>query len=1002
MFLPACIHAADPVDFDRDIAPILVKHCLECHNASDRKGKLDLSSAANALRHKSPIIISSKPHESSLWQKVIDDEMPPKKTLSIAEKSKLKSWIEQGAKWGKIDPLNRYAFSSDTHAGADWWSLQIVKRPPMPAVQAKQWIKNPIDAFILAKLEAKGLTPSPVADRRTLIRRSYFDLVGLPPTPQEIDQFINDSTPDAYEKLLDRLLASPHYGERWARHWLDVARYTESQGFEYDRIRPNAWHYRDYVINALNSDKPYNIFVQEQIAGDVKNFATGGDEITSDGIVATSLLVCGPWDQAGNSQANLTQKMITREEELEDLVSVIGQSFLGMTVNCARCHSHKYDPISQEDYYRFKAIFEGVRHGERPITPPREQRERKKKQITLNQLLSDTEKQIKGIEVQARQAAITKLTRQADLPATSLRPTPLARWTFEGKPQDQQNTLPGELVGGATIRNGRLILQGNGQFYRSEPLTQDIREKTLEAWLTLPSLDQGGGGVITLESTSGAIFDSIVFAERQPNKWIAGSNSFVRTKDLNAIPEASTKSDLIHIAIVYSQDNSITVYRNGKKYGETYQQGSLQTFQAGNSHVLLGLRHTGSGNGFLIAEIQAAALYDRPLSIKEIENSFAAGPQGGPVLTREQILAEMTDSQRLQYLDLSKQLAQWKKDIQCIPPVENSYAGVRKQPEPTHRLLRGNVTTPAEVVSPGALSIIKLPGTQFKLKPDAPESERRLKLAQWLVDPQNPLTARVMVNRLWHYHFGRGLVETPNDFGFNGARPTHPELLDWLASEFVEAEPAWSIKRMHKLIMLSATYQQDSRYNEKAAATDNDNTLLWRYKPRRLEGEIIRDAMLAVSGQLNRKVGGPSFQPFTIQNFNSDFYETKDLIGAEYNRRTIYRMHVNSGKSALMDSLDCPDPSIKTPARRVTTTPLAALSLMNNSFVQRQANSLAERVTQQTKGQTKESIALAYLTVFGRPVSGSELHDSAQLVQDHGLATFCWALLNASEFMYVK
>lgn len=998
----ASVRCEDPVDFDRVIAPLLSKHCLECHNASDRKGKLDLTTAASMLRKQKAIIVPRKPEESVLWQKVVDDEMPPKKPLSATEKSALKSWIESGALWGKVDPLDRYAFSSDTHAGADWWSLQQVKRPVVPTVLARQWLRNPIDAFILAKLEARGLLPTPVADRRLLIRRVYFDLIGLPPTPDEIDHFVRDASPDAYEKLLDRLLASPHYGERWARHWLDVARYTESQGFEYDRIRPQAWHYRDYVIKSFNTDKPYNIFVQEQIAGDVKNFAAADKEVSSDGIVATSLLVCGPWDQAGNSQANLTQKSITREEELEDLVSVIGQSFLGLTVNCARCHSHKYDPISQEDYYRFKSIFEGVRHGEGPITPPHEQWERKKKLITWKRMLDDKQRQISNIERPARLAALAKLTGQTAKPATRMAVAPLVRWTFEREPQDARGSLHGELIGGAAIRNGRLILQGNGQFFRTRSLAQDIREKTLEAWVMLPTVEQGGGGVISLESADGVVFDSIVFAERQPNQWMAGSNGFVRTRDLNAAAETSAKSEIIHIAIVYAADNSITVYRNGKQYGDTYKQGTLQTYKAGDAHVLLGLRHTGSSNGYLRGEIQAAALYDRALSAEELENSFAAGPLGGPVPSQEQILAEMSETQRQKFTTLQEQSKQLRMELQGIPPVDYSYVGTRKQPEPTRRLLRGNVTMPAEVVAPGALSIIKLPASQFTLKPDAPESERRLKLAYWLTDPLHPLTARVMVNRLWHYHFGRGLVETPNDFGFNGARPTHPELLDWLASEFVEAKPAWSIKRMHKLIMLSATYQQDSRFNEKAAAMDSENTLLWRYKPRRLEGEIIRDAMLAVSGQLNAQVGGPSFRPFTIQNFNSDFYEPKDLIGPEYNRRSIYRMHVNSGKSALMDSLDCPDPSIKTPARRVTTTPLAALALMNNSFVQRQAKFLAERVTKEARGQTSEPISLAYQLAFGRPASIDEIQQATPLVRKHGLITLCWALLNASEFMYVK
>ncbi len=994
----------DPLDFDRFVAPLLSKRCLECHNASDHKGKLDLSSAAVVLRRQEPLIIPGKLDDSLLWQRVLADEMPPKKPLTDAEKAILKEWIEGGAKWGKTDPIDRYAISTDKRAGADWWSLQPVKRTEVPVAKANAWIKNPVDAFVLAKLEGKGLIPSPPANPQLLIRRVYFDLIGLPPTPKEMEDFVSDQDPQAYEKLLDRLLASPHYGERWARHWLDVARYTESQGFEYDRIRPNAWHYRDYVIKSFNEDKPYNLFVQEQLAGDVINFASPQADVTSEGIVATSLLVCGPWDQAGNSQANVTQRMITREEEMEDLVSVVGQSFMGLTINCARCHSHKYDPISQVDYYRFKSVFEGVRHGERSLATKSESSAWNKKVVSLQRAISDTEKKISQIEQEARKKIQANLD-QDDRTVGRRRvigPSPMARWTFNDNAKDQIGSMHGELMGSAIIRNGRLIINGESQYFRTASLAKDIREKTLEAWVALPTLDQGGGGVITLESADGGTFDSIVYAERNKRTWMVGSNGFSRTRDFNTAQETVQGSDLIHVAITYAGDNTITMYRNGKQHGDAYKQDSLQTYKAGEAHVLLGLRHTGAGNGFLNGAIRSAALYDRALKAEEMAASFASGPDGGPCVTNEQMLAVMTGEQSQQLNRLKQRTIELRNEIQALPPLSVSYAGVRNQPAPTHRLVRGEVTSPAEAVAPGPIAIIKTPNSTFDLKPDAPEGKRRIKLAQWLADSRHPLTARVMVNRLWHYHFGRGIVETPNDFGFNGARPTHPELLDWLSAEFVETKPAWSIKRMHKLIMMSATYRQDSKYNERSAALDNDNTLLWRYTPKRLEGEIIRDAMLAMSGQLNKKFGGPSFRPFLVKNFNSDFYEIKDMIGHEYDRRTIYRIHVNSGKSMLMDALDCPDPSIKTPTRRVTTTPLAALALMNNSFVQRQAKHLAERVVSEAKSDESKSIALAYAIVLGRSPTSKELKEAAQLVKEHGLTTLCWTLFNATEFLYVR
>jgi hypothetical protein len=424
--------------------------------------------------------------------------------------------------------------------------------------------------------------------------------------------------------------------------------------------------------------------------------------VTTDGLVATSLLVCGPWDQAGSSQANVTQRLTTREEELEDLVGVVGQTFLGLTINCARCHSHKFDPIPHEEYYRVKAVFEGVKHGERAITP-----------------------------------------------------------------------------------------------------------------------------------------------------------------------------------------------------------------QVG---------------------------------------------KGAPV----------------------------------------SYIGARVQPEPTKRLRRGSVATPAEVVSPGGLSAIAGLSPDFGLAADAPEAERRSKFAQWLTDARNPLPARVMANRVWQYHFGQGLVASPSDFGVNGARPTHPELLDFLACELIDS--GWSVKHLHRLILTSATFRQQSRYISKAAAIDAEAQFLWRFPPRRLEAEVLRDAMLMASGQINLQLGGKSFRPFTISSFNSDFYEPKDLVGADYNRRTVYRMNVNSGKDPLLDAFDCPDPSVKTPRRGVTTTPLQALGLMNNSFVQRQAWALAHRAEGKAKDR-REAIDLAYRHALGRPATKAEIADASS---NTNLFSLCWALFNSTEFLYVR
>jgi hypothetical protein len=877
------------------------------------------------------------------------------------------------------------ARNSDT---STHWSLRPLNAPVVPPTGEAT---SPIDAYIAARLATNSLALSPEADRATLIRRLSFDLIGLPPSPREIDDFVQDQSPKAYERLVERLLASPHYGERWARHWLDVARYTESQGFEYDKLRDNAWHYRDYVIKSFNDDKPYDRFMKEQVAGDVL------EPVTSDGIVGASLLVCGPWDEAGNGQANATQKAITREEEMEDMISVIGQSFLGLTINCARCHAHKFDPIPQQEYYRIKAVFEGVKHGERSIANPEEAKAREERIAALNKEIAAAQEVVTRLEGEGLKLAKRSRTRET----TERGPQPFARWTFD---QATNAGMPGELKGGATITNGVLKLGNTGGFYQTGPLPRDIREKTLEAWVALADLKQGGGAAISVESEDGRVFDAIVFGERQRKKWIAGSSGFERTRDLDAPEETSAPGALIHMAIVYGTDNSIAVFRNGEPYGKSYTPGSpLQTFRAGSARMLLGMRHTGGGKPYLAGEIKQAALYDRALSAEEVAASFR---EAGLAIPESEILANLDVAQRAKREVALSQIKKNRQALDAIKALPVSYAGTRLQPPPTHNLRRGDVRTPGDIVTPGGLSAIKAVEPEFGLIAEAPEAQRRLKFADWLADPRNPLPARVMANRIWHYHFGQGLVATPNDFGVNGARPTHPELLDWLAAKFIES--GWSVKALHRLIVNSATYRQSSsvetasEHYRRAVSADADNQLFWRFPPHRLEAEAVRDAALAVSGQLNPEAGGPSFRPFDVLKFPANAYTPADKSGAEFNRRTIYRMNVNSGKEPLLDAFDCPDPSVKTPRRGVTSTPLQALSLMNNSFVQRQAGFLAERALKESANDLPRAIQTAYRLALGRTPANGEAERALAAAHSRSLTNVCWALLNSTEFIYVR
>ena len=978
------------VDFEKEVRPLLSSRCFKCHSSKKQKGGLRLDLRATALKggDSGAAIEPGKSAESRLVLMVggkAKKRMPPSgDALSAEQVGVLRAWIDQGATWPE-DPAGSAGIESDH------WSLRPVKKPAAPEVKDKGWVKNPIDAFVLEKLQEKGLRPRPAADRRTLIRRLSFTLLGLPPSPGEVKAFVEDKDPEAYKNLVERFLSSSHYGEHWGRHWLDIARYTESQGFEYDRLRNNAWHYRDYVIRSFNADKPYDRFMMEQVAGDVLK------PVMSDGIIATSLLVCGPYDQAGNSQRNQTQRLKTREEEMEDLVSCVTQGFLGMTVNCARCHAHKFDPIPQTDYYRIKSVFDGVLHGERDFGSQAERDARQKKVNVLNAEITELTAKVEKLEKGARQRAQANKGKKA--PAAATGPRPLALWTFEnGNLQDQLGGMHAKLNDSARVERGRLILDGKNSFASTAPLEKDVAEKTLEAWVHLPTLDQAGGGAISLQTNDGRVFDSIVFAEREKHKWMAGSNGYTRTRNLSAATENSNPATAVHMAIVYKADNSISLYRNGQLYGQSYTPGGRVTYHKGQAHVVLGLRHQGARNGFLKGEIEQAALYDRALSEKEIQASIGSR---GSFISLEDVLGELTDQQRKERTALLEKAQTIRARISAMPRGGGkTYAGKRRQPKPTRRLIKGNVREPAEAVRPGALSVISEPSGDFGLAENAPEAERRIRFAQWLADPKNPLPARVMVNRIWHYHFGRGIVGSPNDFGSLGEAPTHPELLDWLAANFIEK--GWKIKELHRLILHSSTWLQDSSWDRKSSEIDSESRLLWRFPPRRLEAESIRDTMLSLSGKLNPQMGGPSYKPFSISSFGSSFYKIRDQEGPQFDRRSIYRMNVNSGKDPLLDVFDCPDPSVKAPRRSSTTTPLQALSLMNNSLVQRLSKSFSARLEQEAKKDGGNSIERAWLYAFARKPSGEEQKRCEALARDHGLDTVCWAIFNASEFLYVR
>jgi hypothetical protein len=992
----AFARAQEPGDgtakFDAEIAPLLARRCLECHSSTEKQGGLDLTRRALALAggdSGQPALAPGRPEESYLLQRIVAEEMPPEHPLPQDERERLRQWIADGAAWG-TEPIDPLRYSSDVRAGYDWWSLQPVRRPEPPAATAAQqgWPRNAIDHFVLVELDRADLAPSPEADRRALVRRLSFDLLGLPPTPGEVEAFVADTADNAYERLVDRLLDSPHYGERWARHWLDVIRFGESQGFERDKLRAAAWPYRDWVVLALNDDLPYDEFVRLQLAGDVLR---PDDPLA---VAATGFLVAGAYDEVGQTQQSAAMRAVVREDELEDIVAVVGQAFLGLTVNCARCHDHKFDPISAKEYYQLTAALAGVRHGERERLSDAGRAAAQDLRRPLDEQSADLERQLAELTSPVRERLVAQ--RQASPPSVAP-PQPIARWEFDGDLNDALGGLHGTAHGAARVERGRLVLDGSS-WVETAPLAGALEAKTLEAWVALTNVQQQGGGAISVQSLDGGVFDAIVFGEREAGQWMAGSNGFVRTASFQAPAETAPATELVHMAIVYQADGTITGYRNGVPYGQPYQSVGLQAYQAAGAQVLFGLRHApAGGNRHLTGEIEQAALYDRALEAEEV-----AASAGVPVQTvnDDEVIAALDADARRQFDELTLELSRVQVRARLLGGGP-TYAVSPTQPDLRQILHRGNPAQPGKLVQPGGLACVQGVSADFDLATDAPEADRRARLASWIADANNPLAARVMVNRLWHYHFGQGLVATPNDFGFNGGLPSHPELLDYLAAELVAG--GWRLKPLHRLIVTSATYRQAATFREEAAVIDADNRLLWRKSPTRLEAEAVRDAMLAVAGELNPAMGGPGYQDFRTFTFNSQFYEPVDAPGRTFARRSLYRTWVRSGTNPLLDVLDCPDPATTTPRRAVTTTPLQALSLLNDSFVLRMADSFAARL-QRECGPAADEAALirrGYAVAYGRPPDADELSDAVEFVRVHGLPAFCRVMFNANEFLYV-
>ena len=800
--------------FERDIRPILAQHCWQCHSEKKQSGGLRLDAKSYVLR--GTIIVAGKAADSLLYQRItapIGEQMPPVgERLNEKEITLIKVWIDAGAVWNEEATATGRKGDAEKEMVQHWAWQPIKKIAPPQLRNPESKIRNPIDLFIAEKLAFSSLSLSPEADRRTLIRRLYFDLIGLPPTPEQVQQFVKSRDSKSYEKLVDELLASPRYGERWARHWLDVVHYGDTHGYDKDKPRPNAWPYRDYVIRAFNEDKPYAKFIEEQIAGDV--LFPG----TRDGNEALGFIAAGPWDFIGHAELPETKidGKIARHLDRDDMVANTIGTFSSVTVHCAQCHNHKFDPISQDDYYSLQAVFSALDRADKKY------------------FIGDPE--------------LTKKFNQLD-------------------------------------RRQRDIAE---------------RKRVIER----DAAKEAGEAVTKLDANISEA------AKKTNNDAAVAALRIERTKIVDATmkPEIRAERDAYNIELEQLKTELSKFPKPEIVYAGTVHYGT-GTFTG-----------TGANNGM-----------PRPISV----------------------------------------------------------------------LARGQVTTPKNEVSPGALSMLNFQPARFAISKDAPEGERRAALAHWITNKENPLTWRSIVNRIWQYHFGTGIVATPNDFGRNGAKPSHPELLDWLAAEF--RDTGGSLKKLHKLIVTSATYKQASS-PQSAIPNPQSRELLSIQSRRKLEAEAVRDSVLSITGKLDLKMGGAGWQDFVVEHpEHSPHYEygLADPNDSKTWRRSIYRFIVRSQTQPWMTALDCADPSMRVDKRNESLSPLQALALLNNGFMITQSQHFAERLQKEFPSDVARQIDRAIWLAFGRAPTQIERQKFSAFVKEQGLINFCRAVLNLNEFSFV-
>ena len=937
---------ADGPDFNREVRPILSNYCFKCHGPDDktRKAELRFDVRDSALRKAdsgAKVIEPGKPDASEMIARIFskdpDEVMPPpsmKKDLNDAQRDILRRWIAAGADY-------------EPH-----WAFVKPPRAALPEIRnQKSEFRNPLDVFVQARLEKEGLALSPETDRATLIRRVSLDLIGLPPTPEEVDAFANDRSPGAYERLVDRLLASPQYGERWARRWLDLARYADSNGYEKDRPR-NIWPYRDWVVRALNADMPYDQFTIEQLAGDMLPDATP-DQRTATGFHRNTML-----NEEGGSDP-----LEFRFQAMVDRVATTGATWLGLTVGCAQCHTHKYDPIQHREYYQLMAFLNNADEPDLDLPPPDAAKQIAERQERARKLVSEL----------PDKWPMEKAGEPSDAPIAERRQEVVGRKFAEWLVRERGRSVRWTLLVPANAKSNLplLTVQPDASIFASGDISKSdtyelafakppraITAIRLEA-MADERLPAHGPGMTYYEGPKGDFFmgEFQVAADGKPVRFVRASQSYAKN-NFGSNPAS---------AMAATDGDAQTGWSCAGRMGETHEAVFIpeHPIDAGKLDVkmIFGRHYACSLGRFRISVTTDA----REAEAREMNDEIEALL----LIPDAQLTAVQRGKLREHFLLTAPELATAAKQIRDLrkPPAWETTLVLRERPaanpRPTAIHNRGEYMQPTELVQPAVFSFLNpLPATA---KPD------RLGLARWLVSPENPLTARVAVNRAWAAFFGRGIVKTTEDFGFQGDPPTHPELLDTLAVEFMAQ--GWSLKKLHRLIVTSATYRQDSHVTAEHLAKDPENKLLAHFPRKRLEAEIVRDSILRASGLLSLKMGGPPVKPPQVEGVSEVAYGSPKWdasVGEDRHRRSLYTFVKRTSPFAFYNTFDGPTGEQCIARRDVSNTALQALTLLNDVVSIEAAQALGKLLATRA-GSDDDRIIEAYRRLLSRTPRGDEL-----------------------------